>query len=319
MDQFADLVDEFAACESARRAVEKLSSDRAAGHLGAVLDALARLRSEPSSDSLLTSAAQHLSGSRIFDRVLWSDISGSMWTVQVLCTSDRQTDQLDSRPGDARTIPLASPLIEAEVVRRRMPALVNDAPNEPRTYNPWVLKSKCNDYVVAPVVAMSTVIGLLHADRVSGTPVTEADRDLLRLFAEGFGVLYERAVLAERVEAQRQTVAEACGAALRALADFDVHPELSPASSATLTHRSSIRKLDQRESSRLSRLTGREREVLELLASGATNAQLADRLTVAESTVKTHVKHILHKLGAANRAEAIACYLTESRRHDRRL
>nr|HRD14111.1 helix-turn-helix transcriptional regulator [Mycobacterium sp.] len=61
----------------------------------------------------------------------------------------------------------------------------------------------------------------------------------------------------------------------------------------------------------------REREVLALLASGATNAQLADRLTVAESTVKSHVKHILHKLGTGNRAGAIACYLRESRIDER--
>jgi DNA-binding CsgD family transcriptional regulator len=65
-------------------------------------------------------------------------------------------------------------------------------------------------------------------------------------------------------------------------------------------------------------LTVREREVLALLASGATNAQLADQLTVAESTVKSHVKHILHKLGAGNRAGAIACYLRETRDDERR-
>jgi len=45
---------------------------------------------------------------------------------------------------------------------------------------------------------------------------------------------------------------------------------------------------------------------------------LADRLTVAESTVKSHVKHILHKLGAGNRAAAIALYLREARHDERR-
>jgi DNA-binding NarL/FixJ family response regulator len=73
-----------------------------------------------------------------------------------------------------------------------------------------------------------------------------------------------------------------------------------------------------RDAGRVSRLTAREREVLALLARGATNTQLADRLTVAESTVKSHVKHILHKLGASNRAAAIACYVRETTPEERR-
>ena len=56
-------------------------------------------------------------------------------------------------------------------------------------------------------------------------------------------------------------------------------------------------------------LTDREGEVLRLLAVGATNAQIADQLVVSESTVKTHVRHILRKLRAVNRAQAISRYL----------
>jgi DNA-binding NarL/FixJ family response regulator len=56
-------------------------------------------------------------------------------------------------------------------------------------------------------------------------------------------------------------------------------------------------------------LTGREREVVQLLAVGATNAQIADQLVVSECTVKSHVRHILRKLGAVNRAQAISRYL----------
>lgn len=53
-------------------------------------------------------------------------------------------------------------------------------------------------------------------------------------------------------------------------------------------------------------LTDRELEVFRLLASGATDRQIASRLVIAESTAKKHVQHILRKLRARNRAEAVA-------------
>lgn len=52
-------------------------------------------------------------------------------------------------------------------------------------------------------------------------------------------------------------------------------------------------------------LTDREREVLGLLAKGLTNAQIAERLTLSMSTVKFHIRNILSKLAASNRAEAV--------------
>jgi DNA-binding NarL/FixJ family response regulator len=53
-------------------------------------------------------------------------------------------------------------------------------------------------------------------------------------------------------------------------------------------------------------VTAREREILALLAEGKRDREIAARLSLAESTVKTHVQHILHKLGARNRTEAVA-------------
>jgi DNA-binding NarL/FixJ family response regulator len=56
-------------------------------------------------------------------------------------------------------------------------------------------------------------------------------------------------------------------------------------------------------------LTRREVEVLRLMAAGDTNGRIARRLVISEGTVKSHVKHILRKLGAANRAEAVSRWL----------
>ncbi len=53
-------------------------------------------------------------------------------------------------------------------------------------------------------------------------------------------------------------------------------------------------------------LSKREMDVLNCLARGMTSAQIASELFISENTVKTHVRHILEKLEASNRAEAVS-------------
>ena len=59
-------------------------------------------------------------------------------------------------------------------------------------------------------------------------------------------------------------------------------------------------------------LTPREREILQLLADGMSNADVASRLFISQETVKSHVRHILAKLEADTRTHAVAIALREA-------
>jgi DNA-binding NarL/FixJ family response regulator len=59
-------------------------------------------------------------------------------------------------------------------------------------------------------------------------------------------------------------------------------------------------------------LTQREREILQLLADGMSNADVAQQLFISQETVKSHVRHILAKLEAETRTQAVAIALREA-------
>ena len=85
---------------------------------------------------------------------------------------------------------------------------------------------------------------------------------------------------------------------------------LDPAVTARVLDR--IRNPREDEDPRLARLTPTEMRIVEMIADGATNRQIADRIHLAEKTVKNYVSAILSKLEVSRRAEA-AAYLADRR------
>ena len=80
---------------------------------------------------------------------------------------------------------------------------------------------------------------------------------------------------------------------------------LDPAITRRVIQDYAQRAAPRKDHARLARLTEREREVLRLLATGKSNAELAAHLYLGEGTVKTHVSHVLGKLGLRDRVQAV--------------
>lgn len=209
--------------------------------------------------------------------------------------------------------PLRPDLLEFQVARNQRPALALDPMHDPHAWAPMVHKFAPTSYASIPVVVGGEAVGIMQADMYfSGRDVDALDRDVAAAFVSGLGRDLERTLLLERLHAQRaavrnlvreteETVADFRGAELwRPRAPKTAGVQHEPAATAEPAHN------DTPQDAALAKLTRREREVLALMAAGATNAGIATRLVVSEHTVKSHVEHILGKLGAANRAEAVA-------------
>lgn len=93
-------------------------------------------------------------------------------------------------------------------------------------------------------------------------------------------------------------------AAIRTVHDGDA--VVAPSSTRRLlAHVATVTPPPTQEDPRITSLTDREREILTLIARGLSNAELSSFLFLSETTVKTHVRHILAKLGVRDRVQAV--------------
>jgi len=101
----------------------------------------------------------------------------------------------------------------------------------------------------------------------------------------------------------KRTKPEELIAAIHTVADGD--SLLSPSVTRRVIDRMATQPVPVRADRRIEDLTPREREVLELVARGLSNREIAENFVIEESTVKTHVKRILMKLGLRDRVQAV--------------
>lgn len=247
------------------------SGGEAAEMVGRVRRALSLLRDAGSADELVERVPFAVS-TLGFDRVVYARLHGTRWTPASSCGP--------RAPGSAARV-LDETVPEHVAAERSRPVLVHEA-----SAGRLLPRSWCTCYVAVPVVERGVVVGLLHAGRAGALPPPSAlDRDVLWTVGEALGAAFASA---RAVEALRDLLAR-MGAVADGLTGPAVPRPPRPAAAAPLT--------------------SREREVLELMAAGRTNAQIARRLVITEGTAKSHVKHIMRKLRAANRAEAVAAWV----------
>lgn len=248
-----------------------------------------------------------------FDRAIVSRLCDAVWLPELMhIRDDPQWATEIVQTARENPWPVRA-LVESEVVRRRGSLIVTDVQAGDRVHRQVADVSLARSYVVSPVVLDGAVVGLLHADcYFQRRHVDEVDRDVLDLFATAYSSTLHQVRLRAQLDALRGVARRAAHDLLDAgdpIHTTDRHTPASPAGPAPPVPAATAPGAGQSGTRATTTLSNREVEVLRLLADGHTNRQTASRLVLSEPTVKTHVRSILRKLGAANRAEAVSHWL----------
>lgn len=273
--------------------------------------ALQRIRDVDTLDQLVDRVPAEINGFG-FRRSLVSRVSDAQWIARAASVDgDDELAEAMVRAGSAVPRRLTHVLPEAEMIRRRQAILIPDAQADPRIHPELKDVTRSRAYVAAPVMSGTNAIGLLHADESTDSMLVEDfHREVLGMFAEGIGYAVERTVLHDRLRTLRDQLKEHT-ARVNDIVDEFVESDIQmstdtgkPVAVPPAARQASSSAGDGENFRSL--LTHREQDVFRLMATGHTNARIASSLILSEGTIKSHVKHILRKLGAANRAEAVS-------------
>ena len=272
-----------------------------------VQEGVRRLGEIGSAAGILERAADGLGESSDFDRVVVSSIvDGALQVESAWVRGDRGAAEAALAALRSHPMKLDYPLVEAELVGRQGTAVVAVPAAKGRADARWAEALGWSSYAVATVALGGSTVGLVHADcHGSGRAIDAIDQEALEAYTEGLAQVFERAVLRGRLRGHRMELRGAVdwmNARLSRLSDAPSgQAEGATNGASVLDAIPEMTELDEL-------LTARELDVLRLMARGNTNLAIAKALVVAEGTVKYHVKNILRKLRAANRADAVARY-----------
>lgn len=277
--------------------------------------ASSRLRGARTVTDLLAMAAAELRTCTGADLAALVRVEGDDAVLQSLCSVDQGV--MPGWPSEPQPFSLQRFVADSAIVRRRRAALVGAEALAVGCGGRLPLSPRETGCAAAPIVAGDRVIGLGYAGWAAPSPAPgDCELAMTWAFTEALGAIVESVWLLERLQQQLEHVRPllmAVGAVLDEVSTSAI--SLAPARAETLPSDISGSFLGERDRAVEDLgLTKRELEVLALIAHGAPNARIADKLTIAEATVKSHVRTILRKLHATNRTEAVSRYTARQRR-----
>ena len=270
-----------------------------------------RLNGAPTLGALLARAANEGTKACGFERgVILAVSEGRLAPSGMDAVDDPASDELRRRSLTV-SIPLTPASEEVEVIRRAE----GQRPGRPPATS--LLKEDFNlrEYAIAAIVPETRALALLVVDREEGE-VTEEDIGAVELFAHLLSVAVERVVLKLRMSelstefrhltaSAHALIKEALEAPVGLTTDYGHGPVFTaagrePALSGGLTEL----------------LSDREREIATLMVRGRSNREIGEALHLSPETIKAHVARLVRKLGASNRVEAVATYVSMARESD---